>query len=1689
LGKTSQKNDLSQIGVTSRIKNIYVRLYNYYFHHGTADINKMGSRFIGRKDIIRKLKTILSFSNSKSGAYLVTGYRGMGKSSYVNKVIEDLDFSRIKNKSVVNFIRINALVFLLILFNSLFVYVSSGIMFAINVFYNIRKIIQCSNSDKGFIYKNVGVKLRSVFKMTFGFSTEKTVHPDATHKRFFLNLSKGFYLCSLVKMLFPANPGAGILFSVVLSSLILFHSLLRTADGDKLSEKFKNFFNFSRNIYIKINLGYDNLREIDILKLLSNSIEKEFAKFQKFSIRNFYLKLAKILFIVLISFNVFSNPHIRGLNHQLFSSAKIGEYFPSQKSIHLENIQYSQAGKLFIEDFYNEEIKDKIKTLNLKTITRYLDFSLVFIYQKSLSIIPAWIRNNMWKYLKFPPPALNYLFLLYIILFWCFFYRFLALIFKVNTEKSIKKKIKKLNQDIEYEFEKSTGKEIADKNFFMKFFYKIKVNRKQADVREIENRLSEILELCANINLFSLRPEFIFIFDELDKVSSDDKAENGREGSDRSFNLTESYFGTGGIQKKQVTVFKILSNLKHFINSSNAKYIFIAGRELYDAALADISDRNFFIGSIFDKANVYVISFLSEEAGSSSSITSMTERYICQFLFPSEYDMQGEEPSLQAYRNYLIKIYKHKVGPKANLEYSAILEIEKIINTLRSFIIYITYRSNGAPKKISAFFEEYIKNIERNSRTDNSIAIDIAENRLHLFFNEQDQYSFSIHSYLITPIYLSINESGRTYNDKLLISIAFLVDHLYKFHKNAFSWSDIELTPELLDVNKSPQLRGVIKDLLTKLSDNHLLQISSGFYEFKFRKKISEEIASLSIISEKESAAFNFTLDESQALKEYFQNKLNRTLKNHYQEKITREFKNSIYSLHMTLGDIYFFDNEYNESIRHYQEAIKYLKRTKDDKSSKTTFSYIQDYIKSMLKLGFVYEKQYENQKALVIYSELVSEIINYRYIDIALLGLEVKKISKVELAKFTGKKTFKPLVPITKDRLDGKKDQINVLVARIDQSVREEFNRQIEYDEVRDENKIIGLVEDFQTIMNIEPFTKIKGELLINITSIEGLNLIHQPLLAKLHVIEKTHMEGITRVDLIRIEQEYNYITRTTAFREKHIMAADFWSKVGDVLYFKNRFFNNSADCLRNKCSKGDGCSYKYEENDLRSACYYYKKAFIRLCYDLLGINCSEHEPELDKLIFIFHSEFQSYKKQSRNEVIFRVGANIIAGLGNICYSDADYNEIESTFLQDFLQACTSLEKFNKFLDDRQEKKRKKIERSLICFYISYRLFLSSGNFKEGTMQLQKILFIIRNLLTSYNKGKNNTCKEIIIAELSSIQEGIVNTSIRNLYRAYNNIHRVEIDDFKKLTIKDEYRINDQVLLKNTTLSANIREIVLLFNEIHIRCNWKNYICNYLDFQTKSPISPYSITNSKFRLMMELKQKVMINFHILKEMFKERDVRVLTSRETLKTRLKQILQGDLHVIASKTLGKYFDQKVLKKLPPKEGAVRAIEHLIDDSIYCCHKIITISEIYNLSYLINHSMVAYIFFWKAEWSKLYFTFTQTLNNYNQRTGKGDDRKPIEPKTLDTSYGVLSAKYLFEKSRESFQAINDLHSGGKIYKRMIENMFYLNEDYNDTFNHFHTAAERFRLKNGKFSSILQYIKEELQNSKIYNFDSHR
>ena len=82
--------------INNKNRRMYISVPNFKFRHATDDF----SGFIGRTKIKERLKDLLTGeSGSKvSGAYLITGNRGVEKTTFVNKVIDEIDTEKMSKR-------------------------------------------------------------------------------------------------------------------------------------------------------------------------------------------------------------------------------------------------------------------------------------------------------------------------------------------------------------------------------------------------------------------------------------------------------------------------------------------------------------------------------------------------------------------------------------------------------------------------------------------------------------------------------------------------------------------------------------------------------------------------------------------------------------------------------------------------------------------------------------------------------------------------------------------------------------------------------------------------------------------------------------------------------------------------------------------------------------------------------------------------------------------------------------------------------------------------------------------------------------------------------------------------------------------------------------------------------------------------------------------------------------------------------------------------------------------------------------------------------------------------------------------------------------------------------------------------------------------------------------------------------
>lgn len=231
--------------------------------------------------------------------------------------------------------------------------------------------------------------------------------------------------------------------------------------------------------------------------------------------------------------------------------------------------------------------------------------------------------------------------------------------FGIQHHHSIIRRLRLLNERIRAEVTLEKGFDPGKPSGFLRSLGFTRRSRQQipiAQVREIEAELIDILGDIGRVPKLFSRAEFVFIFDELDKIqrkhniSIDDKEEaellNTVPGENQDSALKT--------RQRREAIAAILANMKRFFSVAEAKFFFIAGREMYDTAFADVSDREAFISSIFHEI-IYVESFFKDPMSrSSKNILGLTEQYLCSMLLPSD---SYYERSLRGYEQYLKEEY------------------------------------------------------------------------------------------------------------------------------------------------------------------------------------------------------------------------------------------------------------------------------------------------------------------------------------------------------------------------------------------------------------------------------------------------------------------------------------------------------------------------------------------------------------------------------------------------------------------------------------------------------------------------------------------------------------------------------------------------------------------------------------------------------------------------------------------------------------------------------------------------------------------------------------------------------------------------------------------------------------------------------------------------------------------------
>lgn len=365
------RNKVYDYGLSSRIKKIFIELHSYSFFHGPSEIQKIDRRFIGREAIINKLKSILTNNDTRSGAYLVTGYRGMGKSSFVSKVINETDRSSRRSVFWLKMIRVFLFLILFSFFNWDFGNGTNWLVFAVSFSLAVLLlvILVLGDKDKNHLkidadaYPDIRRFSRLHWRLFKAIAFSSSTESEKRYIVLIQTLCLAFLIYSLTTLfikIWPFSTGSFAYQLMCYAGLSVFLWIFRiwyfkqyqnkkqfsSGEGEvrhwsrvkrlvgrgveKIKAWLKSSINYSKRIYIKINLGYDDLKDIDILRLISRNIEKEYRDFGRFPRKTVVFNAFKIFFTFILVAIIYYYGPVYKLNQSFKEKMGISKYFPSQ---------------------------------------------------------------------------------------------------------------------------------------------------------------------------------------------------------------------------------------------------------------------------------------------------------------------------------------------------------------------------------------------------------------------------------------------------------------------------------------------------------------------------------------------------------------------------------------------------------------------------------------------------------------------------------------------------------------------------------------------------------------------------------------------------------------------------------------------------------------------------------------------------------------------------------------------------------------------------------------------------------------------------------------------------------------------------------------------------------------------------------------------------------------------------------------------------------------------------------------------------------------------------------------------------------------------------------------------------------------------------------------------------------------
>ncbi|MGB3466645.1 MAG: hypothetical protein WBA74_15295 [Cyclobacteriaceae bacterium] len=1254
----------------------------------------------------------------------------------------------------------------------------------------------------------------------------------------------------------------------------------------------------------------------------------------------------------------------------------------------------------------------------------------------------------------------------------------------IVTNTHVKKLLTELNEKCLAEVSHGSSSEISINKGFAQQLSTSFTRKKNKQLnypisgsREIENDLIHVFDELDRIPKIFAPPRFSFVFDELDKIEPNAPAYDENSGAIEEFEESEKK------RKKRELVAGIMASMKVFFTTAKAKFIFIAGREMYDASLADSSDRESYLGSIFHDI-IYVSSLYKDPFNDHNSrtdksvdISYLAEKYVCRLLLPENTKVSR---NLIGYSEYIDTILDENLYMyKDDIEKMALIRMQKIkvISILSKFIHYLTYRSKGSPMNLFKLFEDFI--IEFSDRKPrvflnrDKIMVGKKSNGFFLHLDFQAQYRITFVGSLFRPYLVETGTYLKYYSDKILVSTSYLLDHIYKFHEFGFSWRNLELLPEIIDINRAPLLRRHIEKIIAFLSDSSLKKIDNGLINFKFHRKAIEEIKYLTKRSDIESAIFNFTLDESLNIKRHYNERLKRNKEKYSASGYNSvDFINSRAFLESILGDLHFYDKEYDEAVIQYADAVQML-NIGDIKSWKLHDIFL--FTKTMLRSALVFEKMNTYEPAFTKYSEIT--------VIMRALGKQLGAISEAEVKESQSKKRRKKSI-----QTDGKQDE--------DLDLRNNYH-----------------------------FLK---------SMFENFSLMTLCILAKMVIIEKIGRPGITLKDSKRADKDFHTIFNYLKKDEKYLYKLEYHLKKGDILFYKNgvlyNSYNKKGKSSRSSILHKTGFDSIEPHRDYNAPFSAYKEYYIGAVLlmqklnsetnivnhiDDQGLENSLHKVKCKKKIGKYYQfdkkidkkfntnsiliaekklliaafnflRFTSISKLNVSDKEWHVAGRLFSALGDCLLIICDKPGIDHIVQDDWIQLLNNpLNASNISISKKSLRGFTRTELGLLFFAFAGKFYERANEIRNSNFQKKKILFTLKSYIkyfdiTHYDNVYKFLLQTLLPEHLASLNRNSEFIIFPELSKLSNTLSAEVVEEIKNFNdpkgIANYYRFSYNV---------NVKMAIIHWWDFYITNfdNIPDISSNKIDeYMETFPIDSYSNVGDQMVRIFELRFKSRLNRKML--------IRLLPAFTRDEDLYKTIRDGS-NVTANHTGfidDDLFDQCYNDKIHPCANQINEEAwFLVLDSIFCEMKVIDGILMNEVGYLKGNFFVAAAYMSLGYWLEIFDRFNKVTINQSVRTTKIKELKKLigdsESTYIYNENGDVNKEYTYQKALSYYYKAINMHSEGDSFKSTLYNMYYTEGDFEDDNQHFCASMERSLINNFTIRQRITFVKDKIKDNTMF------